>query len=761
MVVHTLPHSSPSDPFSGRKAAQREFLSFRDVWRFISRYSLMLAFFVLLGLTIGIFYVVNTEATFLATTRLVMDPEQGRISWQDATTGAIIIETAEIASQVEIVKSETVAQTVIRKLDLTNDKELLASKSWLSRIRGLVSSLPHILTNNTTATTSEADVDPEAAVMRRTMAAFLSRVTVQRVGQSYVLEIGYTSTDPQKAALVANTLARAYIQVGMNDRADMARSGAKWLESRLLEVGQKAREASMSAEEFRSKNNITVIGNQSTLNQQQLSEVSTQLLTARAATAAEIANLNNLMEAMKSKAGLDLANPAIDSSLQKLREELRTAQTRIGNLRSRYSPGNPAIVAADAEMARIESAIGSEVGRLEAIYRSNLATAQTREHMAQDRLAVLTKTTAQKNEAVAELSEIESRANTYKRIYESLLQQLVGTVQTQSFPLGKARIVTAATAPLSKTWPKTSVIVPFSGVIGLSFGFFVAMLRQNLNHRVSSADHLRRELGITSLGHVPVYRARKGANNAAENVPQSIALLRGVVDMPYSPFAEALRSVKNSVDSAFPEEAFMVVGVTSVSSGEGKTTICMNLAQLYRNEGRSVVLIDADFLSSRLSRMVTTFPADLAIQRLPSVEPTAATEASLPEFVRDGGVLTVKKSRTRSAPRTTVVSLQAVPVLTTAQIKEQKSHHQHYGHLPALRSAIEKLRMQYNVVIVDMHAFESSADTRAICTYVDGIVVVLGHSKKMTIERLSSALATFGRSRLTILGSISNCSDQR
>ncbi|MCY1384285.1 hypothetical protein D9M69_725220 [compost metagenome] len=58
-----------------------------------------------------------------------------------------------------------------------------------------------------------------------------------------------------------------------------------------------------------------------------------------------------------------------------------------------------------------------------------------------------------------------------------------------------------------------------------------------------------------------------------------------------------------------------------------------------------------------------------------------------------------------------------------------------------------------------MSGFEDSADTRVICTYLDGIVVVLGQSDKMTVERLGEALATFGKSRVALLGVISNRSD--
>jgi len=55
-----------------------------------------------------------------------------------------------------------------------------------------------------------------------------------------------------------------------------------------------------------------------------------------------------------------------------------------------------------------------------------------------------------------------------------------------------------------------------------------------------------------------------------------------------------------------------------------------------------------------------------------------------------------------------------------------------------------------------MSGFEESADTRAICSHVDGIILVIGDSRKLTIERLTEALKSFGRSRISLLGVISN-----
>ncbi|MEF0940984.1 nucleotide-binding protein [Rhizobium sp. BR 362] len=760
MAVHEIGKSVPGAQSEAKRSNGSEYISFRDIWRFLQRHLLIFITFTAIGLGIGAFYVTTTKPIYQATTRLVMDPEQGRIASQDAFTGTVIIEAAEIASQVEIVKSEAIARAVIEKLNLSEDPEIVGGVSWQGALRDSLHSISAYFTH-----AQEEEVKPVPTaddLMRRTMASFLSRVSVNRVGQSYILEIGYSSTDPRKAALAANAIAAAYIRTGLTERASAAQSGAKWLETRLIEVGRQAREAAMSVEEFRAKNGIMEISTSSSLDQQQLSEISSQALAARAQTAAEsakLATLNRLMAGEKVEGDVDetINNPRI----QKLQEDLGAATTKLNNLSSRYDAGNPAITAAQDEINRLKGEMQKEFGRIQAVYRSNLEVAQTREKLLNDELAALTETGTDKNLARVELSEMESRATTYRRMYESILQQLIGALQKESFPLGNARVVTAAAVPLTKSWPKSTIVIPFSAMLGLAFGLGMALLRDGMDRRVSSSEKLRRELGITSLGHVPVYAGPSFVPGhivgGGATWRRTMSPLRSVLDTPYSQFSEALRGVKHSVDSAFQPNAPMVIGITSVGTGEGKTTIATNLAQLYQNEGASVVLVDADFLNSRLSGVAMEAGSDFGMELLRMNEVprrySVAHENGLSVATIDHDLETDRLSSQSYG--------NGIPVVTVDETEKSVTAYQRYGHLPALKAEIELLRRRYKVVIVDMSAFEDSADTRVICSYLEGIIVVVGHTNKMTVERLSDALASFGTSPINILGIIANRSSEK
>jgi len=730
----------------GTAAAGKDYISFHDVWAFLRRHLLILVLAMMAGVGLGVLYVVKTVPTYTAIARLVIDHEQARIASQDATTGTIIIEAAEIASEVEIVKSEAIARAVIKELDLTADPEILESRSWRSAVRSII---PMLLFWRSDAEDASAVVDEEDMV-RRIMAGFLGRMTVRRVGQSYILEIGYTSTDPKKSARVANAIANAYMRASLESKSEALTRGAEWLEDRLIEIAKQSHEAALSVEEYRNRNNITQLGAAASLDHQQLSEISTQLLAAQANTATEAAKLATINRLLAGDLSGGYVGEALNNTqIAKLRGDLQLAIVKLETLQSRYGPDGVPVSAAREEIGRLEEEIKSELLRIQGVYKSNLDTAMTREKLLSEQLEDLKATAAGTNIARVELAELESRAATYRRMYETLLQQLIGALQKQSFPVGDVRMVTAAAPPLAKTWPKTTLIIPFSMLMGFAVGISLAGLREVSDRRIGSGERLGQELGLPTLGRVPAARFRV---TDGERPTTRYGSLRYVLDAPYSGFSEALRTVKNSIDATFPPNSAAVVGVTSVGRGEGKTTIAANLAQLYLNEGIPAILVDANFTNPHLSRVVEREGEALSLTVAQSV-PLAGP--AKPERTRGRtGELKLKEASTRTLQEAAEDVL--VPVLTTDQIKRSANPMQRFGYLPTLKAQLELLRRRHSVIILDLPAFENSVDARVASTYVDGLVLVLANHEKMTVERLADALATFGKSRVGILGVVFN-----
>jgi uncharacterized protein involved in exopolysaccharide biosynthesis len=102
------------------------------------------------------------------------------------------------------------------------------------------------------------------------------------------------------------------------------------------------------------------------------------------------------------------------------------------------------------------------------------------------------------------IEELDTTAQTYRRIYESYLRAYTESVQKQSYPITNARVITSASPLIGKSHPKTKMILALGGFVGAFVGFGIAFFRQNIDRSISSARQVRQEIGVECLASIPL-----------------------------------------------------------------------------------------------------------------------------------------------------------------------------------------------------------------------------------------------------------------
>ncbi len=246
------------------------------------------------------------------------------------------------------------------------------------------------------------------------------------------------------------------------------------------------------------------------------------------------------------------------------------------------------------------------------------------------------------------LEELDSTAQTYRRIYESYLMAYTKSVQKQSYAGTNARIITEATPPLGKSHPRTKLILAFGAFMGALAGLGIAFFRNSIDCCITGPRQIREEAGVECLASIPLLaprvstsaaaRARaifrKGAlgdmiravvsdpsgtrgkaskavadfakstvglKGAEANLPRDDAL-DAVLSMPFSGFSHGIKTLKTAIALAGRTRQIRCVAVTSALPNEGKTTICANLATLFAVSGVRTLLVDGDLRNASLTR---------------------------------------------------------------------------------------------------------------------------------------------------------------
>src|SRR5262249_33314959 len=247
--------------------------SFRELvhWAIgiVRRQFVVIALIAVVGTSLGVLYALMAPDTYTAEATVLIDPRRVQL-FPKATFTEAQIDGAALESEIELLKSEVVALSVIKDLRLAGDPEF----QWPPGIFGamlrfaspfLPPSKPKVL--------SESE---------KTMAALdvLSKnLVVKRVGSTYNLSIQYRSSNPNQAAQIANAVAEAYIAPRLEGKYASTRRATQWLQGRIEELNQKQTAAERAVVDFKKKNNIVTVDGK-LVNERQIAELNTQLVAA-------------------------------------------------------------------------------------------------------------------------------------------------------------------------------------------------------------------------------------------------------------------------------------------------------------------------------------------------------------------------------------------------------------------------------------------------------------------------------------------------
>jgi polysaccharide biosynthesis transport protein len=731
---------------------------------FLRRQYLVVIIVTLCSVSLGLVYLFTTPPLYTAKAMVLIDSSKVRVLQpQQQALGDAPLDTAQVETQVEILKSDTFAASVVKDLRLAEDREFVVSGE------GLVSAMLHRMGFGKSATPSEADR------IRAAARAFLGRRTITRVGRTYAIDIGFVSRSPDSAAAIANGIAKAYILYQLQSKYQTTRLASDWLQDRIKELQTRALAADRAVIEYKEKNNIVAIGGDGgagsavsgrLIGEQQLAELNTQLINARGATGEAKARLQRINDVLgQGSPDAATADSLHDDVINRMRNQYFDLAAREADLTRSYGADHLAVIRVHSQMEDLRRSIREELGRIAASYNSDYEIAKAREESLERKVASLITEGQVTNRDRLGLNELESNAKANHAIYDTFLHRYTEAVQQESFPITEALLVSPAEAPERKSSPIGSVVLAISGLLGVAVGFGVGALRESMDFVFRTTRQVEDALRTSCLAVLPLVKqtlsprtpgaaqkatqqkgppepgARGGRRRqpVARELPQGQVvaltdpLMRQVVEEPFSLLAEGIRAIKVAAELHAAIERNKVIGITSTLPGEGKSTIACNLAELMADAGKRVILIDADLRKPTLIGCLEP-------------EPTAGLLELL-------GGKTQLEQVVRFDAETGLAMLPSV-------IDTYLAHTDEVVSSDAFRRLVEQLRERYDYIIIDLPPLGPVVDVRAATQSVDSFIFVVewGRTRTNVVQRcLDSAPEVHDR----LLGVVLNKADAK
>ncbi|MBW9117568.1 polysaccharide biosynthesis tyrosine autokinase [Rhizobium cauense] len=692
--------------------------SFIDIDRLIAiliRRAGSIALCVAATVTLAVIYLLFATAQYTSMTQILLDDNMAKYA-QDATPIASSQQVdMQIASAVEILKSNQLALRVVDAEKLQdNDTILDPPKSPAALIKSGVRLVVSALAPGGPPATEDS-----ARNARRQKAAALLQeaVTVSRVGRSSVLAVSFRSTDKLLAARITKAYANAYLNDQLNANFDATESASVWLQQRLSDLRARSQQAALDVAKFKAENGLTS-ANGELMSEQQLADLNKQLIVAQADSASASARYNQFKSIVDLGPDSAVNNAAISSGqtdntvIQDLRTRYISVNKREQEVTANFGEDHPQAVALRAEKQDLTRQIYQELQQLTSSYRNEFEVARSREASLRQNIEHLTGKNSEADKSLVELGDLEQRATALKNLYESYLGKYEEASQQQSFPIAKARVISEAGVPVSASSPKKTMTLGLAIVLGLMAGGALTAFQEFRERFFRVEGDVRTILGLKFLGYLPLvgkaprenklFRPRANtvaepAETAADSDETFERIMRVVLEAPRSVFAETLRNAKLASDVMFQGKSDRVIGVVSAMPGEGKSTTAANFAALLASSGKRTLLIDADLRNPGLTRMLRKPPQQGLVEAVLGEVPWA--------------------SAVKIDPTTKLAILPVLP----------NDHLMHTSELLASQgmfNLMENARKMFDYIVVDLAPLGPVIDAKAFAPQVDGFLFV-------------------------------------
>ncbi len=643
-------------------------------------------------------------------------------------------------TQYEILKSQSLAEKVIERLDIRNNKDFLPGEGNVSAFKNtIIKSIMFPVSFVSSFFSSEtAEVATRQSPVANSRAplylvnSLISGIDVTPVKNSQLVKVSYSSHNPQIAFDVTSAISESYIEYDLGSRIDAMREAKVFLEDQINLTTAKVEDSEKRLYEYASKNEIIFLdSNNQSIVIKELSDINSFL-----------SKVNNerlqkemlLREAMKS--GNDNAVISNNTLILGLKSQLATLEGEYSNLLKTFTPDYPKMKQLKSQMDAIENRIKVEkAGIINSIKSDKNADMETEAYLKrsfdqQKRKAINFQETS------AEYQTLLRGVEANKQLHNDLLHRLTEVSVAAMSKASNIQIVDWPRYPAAPYKPDKTANFILSLFFGLISGCGLAFLLEYFDKSVKDIQDIEKMTDLPTLGIIPYNKSSNllltSELTALPNAEvDSQGRKQAVTDsVSRGSFAESFRSIGTFILLSSSPEPPRTILVTSAEGSVGKTTTSINTAVAMSRSFSKGIIIDADLRRPKVHHSL-------------GLDNTVGLSSLLTGDVEFKDLYT-KVVKPSSVKGLSVITSGPVPHNPTALLLS-----------PIMRNLLTNLYPLYEFIIIDSPPVIGISDAAYLSTIVDGTVLVV-RSGETHGEALSEVKNIFNRLNSKIIGVVLN-----
>lgn len=695
------------------------------------------------GLVLALLVALLRPPAYSAKCELVIESPNSNFLGTEAVS-PVAIDPAEVSgltdvqTQLRVIQSDQLIDRVIAKIQAEGKLGSLESQATKRSFLALLLHRPPLSAN-------------ERAY--RIHLAALNHLTVRQVGPTRAVDISYSSNDPAFAALFCNTMASEYIAYNMEARWALSERTGDGLSHRLDAVRAQLNQSQKNLQDYAARSGLLFgppipgTGESADVSQSRLTELQSELSKAEDDRIAA----ESRMKTAESAGPNSVAEVVNDDSLRDLQSKITDLQRQKADLLTVYTPEHEKVQRVQAQLTPLQEAFARHLAQIRGRIRNDYGAALRREDMLRSAYNQQVVSVTDKNGKAIQYGILKHQVDSDEKLYESILEQVNRVSIATAAGSSNVQVFSNARPPVR---PQSSGVVMYP-LGGLFFGFLAGstfvFLRSISNRTFQSPGQSEVQVQLRELGIIPnqgsslnrsFYRlALSSESDTGEKTRISVnprdkhsVELAGFLDEK-GMVAESFRMLLASIMfTNRQEKGPQIIVLSSANPKEGKTTVLCNLAIAMAEIRRRVLVIDADLRKPRLHEI---FEASNEHGLRDILEPSALSDTEL-------------ATAGRLIQPTLVAGVDVLP----SGVGEGKAEASLFysSRFPEL---LQRLRKQYDVVLIDTPPCLHLADARVIGQFADAVILVTRAGRTTWTEGRAVA-QKFASDGTRIMGTVLN-----
>ncbi|HVZ71752.1 MAG TPA: polysaccharide biosynthesis tyrosine autokinase [Polyangia bacterium] len=657
-----------NDP--GAAAPQRDL---RSYWRTVRKRWPFVVLSMIIATVIAFVYTYRQAKVYEATCQIIIESQAPQVlpgskDVVELGTGSFWANKEFYETQYRIIQSTGVGQRTAEKLGLQYDPDYM----------GLMGP------------------NHDLVALGRALSA---QVAAKPLKDSRIATITVTDRKPQRAALIANTIADTYIEYNLDYKLEGARSAMAWLAEQEADLKKQLEDSELKLYQFKKDRNLLAVSldDKQSMLSSNLAVVNTKLTELRIQRLQLEAKRRMIVSARDNIEERETLPEIRDKeAISKLRENFLQYSKDYADLSSKYGPEHPRMKSLQGQIEEMRKAYRKELDETLTTFEKSY------QEIVDNEKSLHAMMEQQKTEAI-DLSKIEVEYRPLMRAasQNDKMYSLIATRQkeidiTGPMRTNNVRVLERAVVPGAPVRPKPVQNLMVGLMLGLATGIALAFAIEALDNTLKTQQDVEQFLGVPVLGLVPVI----GAAAAGDQQQQVNDNLRerdlGVFLDPKSVAAECCRSIRTNILFMSPDHPIRTMVITSPSPQEGKTTTAINLGVTMAEAGGRVLIVDTDMRRPRLHRSF-----------------------GVPNQTGISTVIVGKSPLTEAIKHTDVPNLDVLPC---GPVPPNPSELLHTDRFALVLADCAKL---YDRVILDSPPTSAVTDPAVLGNLVDGVVLII------------------------------------